>query len=274
MEIRNGEDVYFVGKQVADAGVYRLYLCIQGETERQCLLQIASAVENNSGLDRAAYILGELKQRSEEIEEEYGRVKKDPKDLLNYHLGFPELVDSFICHQQGGRRMNILAFRHVEDASRMIPLTNITFKDRLRVDLRTSVWIMGKLLKLFVFTHGEGFSVGLATGNNILIEPDQHYVLFFDWSGAKIHSSVLPVEIRRQEISQAAQAVITVLGGKPETGAIPDDGDEAFGRYADFLHRLARGSESNAERAHFQFYQLVDSLWKRGYYPFTTKPLS
>ena len=273
MEVENGSSLYLVGKMVAESDKYRLYLCKQKESGRQCLLQIATTIEQNSGLDRAAYILKELKQRSDETEEAYARDKTDSKDLLNYDLGFPELIESFICSQQLGRRVNIIAFRNVDDVSKMIPISNINAKDRLRVDLRTSVWIMGKLLKLLVFTHNEGISVNFLTGKNVLIYPDQHYVLIFDWSGAQIHPEDVPFEIRQLEISRVAQAVIAVLGGDLATGIIPNDGDEAFGRYTDYLLRLARGNESKAERAHMQFYELVDTLWKRGFYPFTTTSL-
>lgn len=273
MEIVNGAKKYGLHGKVADTEGYRLYLCVEQATARQCLLQVAAEDKHNGALDRAAYILGELKRLSDELEEEYAQVKKDPKVMLNYDLGFPELLDSFICQEQGGRRINILAFKFVEDVSKMVPLTNIISKDRQRVDLRTSVWIMGKLLKLLVFTHSANISAGLLGGNNILIEPDQHYVQIFDWSSAKIHQDGLPVEIRCREISHAAQAVIAVLGGNYQTGVFPDDGDPGFARYTQYLLKLARGGETKVERAHAQFYELVDGLWKREFYPFAVKPL-
>lgn len=273
MYTRSNSYLYQIHAKVAEADKYRLYLCEQEGTGRQCLLQIANAIEHNGKLDRSAYLLGELKRHSDELEAEYADMKEDPKDMLNYDLGFPELMESFICQDQGGRRINILTFKNVEDASKTVPLSNITAKDRRRVDLRTSVWIMGKLLKLLVFIQSKKISVGLVTGNNILIEPDQHYVLIFDWSYAQIHMEDISFEMRRQEISQAAQVVITALGSDLASDVFPNDGDEAFDRYIDHLLRLARGSESNAKRAHSQFYELVDLLWKREYYPFTTKPL-
>lgn len=265
---------YSVGKRVGNTNKYRLYLCNEKGTEHQCLLQIATDATHNGALDRAAYILGELKRKSDELETEYATVKKDQEVFLNYDLGFPELVDSFICQEQGGRRINILAFRNVEGVNSMVPLINITAKDRRRVDLRTSAWIMGKLLKLLGFAHGCGISVNLMTANNILIEPDEHYVLIFDWSVARTHSEAVPAETRREEISQAAQAVITILGGNLETGVFPDDGEKGFKPYTEHLLRLARGCESNAERAHRSFYELIVSLWKREFYPFTTKLLN
>lgn len=273
MDIRNGPQLYHVGDKVADNDKYRLYLCIQEETGRQCLLQVATAVEHNGNLERATYILRELKRRSDELEAEYESVKKDPEMMLNYDLAFPELVDSFIYHEQGGRRINILAFRNVEDVSNMVPLINITSKDHLRIDLRTSAWIMGKLLKLLVFAHSEGISIDLVSGSNILIEPKEHYVLIFDWSDAQIYPGKIPMHIRNEEIAQAAQAVVIALGGDLETGAFPDDGKEAFKQYTDHLRRLAYRSEMNAGKAHGKFYELIDSLWKREYYPFTTKSL-
>jgi len=271
--LASGSHRYQVGNKVADAGSYRLYLCTQEETDRQCLLQIATEATGNGGLDRAAYLLQELARRAEEIEAEYAQVKSDPKDMLNYELGFPELVDSFVCPEQGGRRVNTLAFRFVEEISRMVPINNITERDRLRVDLKTSAWIMGKLLKLLVFTHGERILIRQMTGNNILIEPDEHYVVIFDLSQALTYQEEIPEDVRRQEIELAARSVIVVLGGDPVTGTFPDDGDDCFDQYTSHILRLASGGPSNAARAHAQFYQLIHEMGWHGFHPFTTLPL-
>lgn len=273
MVIESGSKRYQVGDQVADAGNYRLYLCTQQGMGYQSLLQIATDVVHNGALDRAAYILRELKRESNELEVEYEKVRKDPKVLLNYDLGFPQLEDSFICQEQGGRRINILTLRGIEDVSRMVPIRNITDKDQRRVDLRTSAWIMGKSLKLLVFAHSQGIAVRCVDGTNILIEPNEHYVVFFDWSDAQTHLGKVPTETQREEIANVAQAVIIVLGGDIEKSVIPNDGDKGHDQYTDFLFRLARDSESNAGRAHAQFYELIDELWDKGFYPFTTKPL-
>jgi serine/threonine protein kinase len=272
-EIKNGSYLYQVGKMVGETGFYRLYLCRSDRTERQCLLQIATSAEQNGELERAAYVLKELKRRAEELEQEYAKVKSEENVMLNYDLGFPELIDSFVCQEQGKRRINILAFKNVAKVGQLVPLTNITNKDHLRVDLRTSAWIMGKLLKLLVFAHSEGIAAGSLSGGNILIEPDQHYVLIFDWSAAQTSAREVPNDLKRQEISQAAQSVVTVLGGDLKTGVFPDDGEEVFGRYTEHILRLAQGKERITERAHAEFYKLVDSLWERKFYPFTTKPL-
>lgn len=270
-KIQHDSCVYRVDKKVGESQNSRLYICTQDGVQRQYLLQIAADVQHNVALQRAAFILTELARRAEELEAEYAAVKKNPAVFLNYNLGFPELVDSFVCPEQGNRQVNILAFRNVEDLANLVPLANITEKDRMRVDLKTSAWIMGKLLKVYDFAVSEGFSVD-PNINTILIESDQHYVLIFDWTGAEIHSGTVPAETRRKQISHAAQVVIMILGGDPKTGTFPEDTEEAS-QYTNYLLQLSHGGESNAKKAHTRFYEIVDSLWERKYHPFTSKPL-
>ncbi|MFA5069807.1 MAG: hypothetical protein WC528_00835 [Patescibacteria group bacterium] len=262
-------DNYVVGDQVADAGEYRLYLCKQEKTGRRCLLQIAAETSQNGPLSRSSYLLQELKRLADELEAEYEKVRTDPKVLLNYGLGFPELVDSFSCQPQGGRWINILAFRKIEDVTKMVPLRNITVRDRRRVDLRTSAWILGKSLKLLVFAHSQGIAVGRLDDANILIEPDQHYVVFYDWSKAHLYPENVPAEIAGTEISQVAKAIITLLGGDLERRLFPDNNE-----YTAFLLDLADENLREAKRAHAKFYELIDGLWRREFYPFTSFPLN
>ncbi len=268
MDIVQGKEFsYHVGSLVAKTGSFQFYLCEQVETGRSCFLQVALEVEKNGVLDRASYLLRELLDRSDKLEEEYAKVKEDPKDLLNYQLGFPELVETFLSSK--GFRVNILAIREVEQPQNMVPLARMVHKDRLRVDLRTSVWIMGKLLKILTFAHDQGIAIGQVSAGNIMIEPDQHYVVVFDWSAAQILTDEVPRATQQAEISQAAQAVILALGGKVGARFIPDDGEEGYDPYTNHLWRLAEGVESNAGKAHERFYGLVDGLWKREFYPFT-----
>lgn len=272
MEIESGTDCYEVGKQVLETDVFRLYLCVQESTGRKCLLQVAKEKDQNGALERVSYLLELLTSRSIELEEEYQTL--EPGKTLNYELGFPELVDSFIFHEEGDRRINVLAFRNVEEPSNLSPLVTFIEVDLLRVDLRTSAWMMGKLLKLLVFLHSEGIETKDLTEANVLIEPDQHYVVIFDWADAIIHSGGLSSEIARTEIMQAATTVITALGGDPKTGEFPHDDDEGFARYTEHLTRLARGETRNAARAHEEFYALVDELWEREFHQFTYFPRS
>lgn len=269
IQLVHGPSIYKIGKLVGQTDEYRLYTCKQEGRDSELLLQIAREAQFNGKLDRAAYVLRELSRRASEIEEEY--TKKFPGKQLNYDLAFPHLVNSFICPEQGRRRVNVLEFFNVEEVGKMVPLINIT-KDRLRVDLRTSAWIMGKLLKLLTFVHSEGICARLVTMNNVLIEPTKHYVLIFDWSQALTGlPDTIPPGERRRDIAAAALAVIAVLGGSPEAG-IPER-DEVNSKYIDFILALAKGRTTDAMKAHHDFYEIVDGLWPREYYQFTTKSL-
>lgn len=210
MEISNGDRTYQIDKLVGENEAYRLYTCIDASTGRECLLQIAADTTYNGRLSRNAYVLKELERASAKLEEEYAKVKEDPKVMLNYQLSFPELVDSFNSPEQSDRKINVLAFRCVESVGDVIPLINITERDGLRVDLRTSAWVMGKLLKIMGMARNEGIStVSVLSDDNILIVPNQHYVIIFDWSLAKTYqyAEAYSSEEKRIEISMAAKSV-------------------------------------------------------------------
>jgi len=277
MAVEDGRNRYEVGALVASSKKFELYLCKQVESGRECLFQIATEVANNGMLDRTAFILEELERKAAELEEEYAKVRTDPKMFINYDLGFPELVDSFVCEEwktnkSGLLQVNILGFRGIERINQLAPIRNIVVKDHRRIDLRTSAWIMGKSLKILDFAHSLGISVGRIDATNILIEADQHRVVFFDWSDAQLYpkSEIIPSEIRRREISETARAIIFILGGNLETREFPGEIDEQFKPYIEYLWQLADEKQRDAKEAYTQFYKLVDELWERVFYPFTT----
>ena len=273
MQVTNGDTRYHVGKLVAEAENYCFYLCHRDGDDKDLLLQIASEPVNNGVLDRYAFILDKMARRASAVEEEFAKTKGDSKTVLNYDLGFPEVVESFICPEQDGRRVNILSFRLVDDVHKMVPISNITERNHFRVDIRTSAWILGKTLKMLTFAHSEGVTIGLLDGNNILIEPERHYVVLFDWSFAQVFTGVIPEDIQKGEVSWATKSVITVLGGDPVTGVIPDDGDKDFVAYTQYLLHLSSGAERSAKVAHQQFYELLKQLGWKGFHPFTTHKL-
>lgn len=271
MIIEHGSKQYHVRDRVYQNSEYRLYICSQSESGFENLLQIATDTGHNGDLDRSVYFLNSLLYLAEEVEEEYAKVKINPKEMLNYHLGFPEVVDTFVSAKQGERRVNILGFRNVSDVRTMVPLYNIVHKDNRRVDLKTSIWIMGKLLKILTFIHGADISIGNVSLENILIEPDKHYVVVFNWAKAQKCSDVLSRQVVEEEIQHAAICVLKVLGGMGADD-IPDDGSQQYLPYISHLHALACAGNRSAEAAHREFYEFVDSLWPRGFQPFTTLP--
>lgn len=236
------------------------------------ILKIAATVADNNLLDREAMLLRMMRNEAARLEEEYAKVKKNPLHMLRYEFCFPDLADSFIAEDQEGRRINILRFHLVGDLGHLVPIEHISERDKVRIDPKTSAWMLGKTLKGLVFAHSENIAIENLE-ENILIERGDHYVILFDWSAAVIYPGGIPQETARGEIARAAQKVIVALGGNSETWQIPADPQDADGSYTRYLHYLADGNEYDASRAHTRFYEIVRSLWPhRGFWPFTSYP--
>lgn len=270
--ITNEARQYRVGEKVAVTASFRAYLCEEVESGRRCLLQIASDVSCNGDLERAAFVLRQLRRVADEFEELNAQKFPDGRPL-SYERLFPEVVDSFVPDNQGARRVNILAFAEVEDVTLLVPMSNLLDRDHQRISLTSSAWVLGRLLKLLAFAHDEGVAVRALGGSNILLEPDRHFALVFDWSSAQLHDSI-PSRVRRSEIASAASAVFRSIGGNVETGEYPyQDIVPSEIRYIEYVWQLATRPPSNALKVHHQFYELVDELWGRSFRPFTTMPL-
>ena len=260
--------LYGVVKPLGITDEFNTHLCKLPDG-REGILKIASIVEHNGVLDREAYRLNLLKEEADAVEKEYAE-RMHGKQPLNYHFYFPKVEESFVSGDQGGRRVIILSFSDISAAvGELTPLSHLTSYDHLRVDPRSSAWILGKLLKLLVFTHSLGISIGRLSGDNILINHEQHYVSLFDWGGAE-DLGKMTTEVACKEISQITREVILALGGDPETGKIPEDDQLADSRYQEFLIKLLLKNDGNAQKAHKEFYELIRSLWPSAFHPFTT----
>lgn len=273
--VRGLKGNYQVLKKIGVSEDFTVYQCSL-EDGRSALLKIASAIEYNSVLDREAFLLDFLRERAESVEKEFveSGLAKDTK--LNNHFCFPEMVESFIAADQGNRRVNILGFFDIaEKLSDLVPLTHLRSRDKVLIDARTSVWILGKLLKFFVFTHNQGVAINNLSGGNILINRDHHFVAIFDWTEAEIFpADKISHEISSAEIKQVAEEVIHALGGISEDDYTPREKEQPQVKYELFLARLLSGKHSYAIRAHQEFYKLVDQLWPREFYPFTAHPVT
>jgi hypothetical protein len=263
---KNG--TYGVGSLVAQNNSFRLQKCWD-DSDREMLFQIAVDASHNAALARSSWALKKLKESSDKTEAHY---QKKHKGALNYDLGFPELTDSFVFEGQGSRQVNILRFREVLELEKVSPLVKI-WKGGLRIDLPTSAWILGKLLKTISFAADNRIQIKDLSGNNVLIHADQHYVIIFDWSDIVIHDSFVPASIIKEEIKQAAKLVIKALGGDLDLARVND----ADLPYTKLLQSFATEGMSDLHKAHATFYDVVDSLckspdstWKNGFHEFTT----
>ena len=234
------------------------------------MFKIAATVGYNGVLDREAYVLETMKEGAIAIEEKY-KIKTEGKNSpLNNHFFFPKLVETFIADDQDKRRVSILSFLHIaEKLPQLMPLSFLS-RDKVRVDPKTSAWILGKLLKLLVFTHGQGIIIGEISAENILIEKNEHYVCIFNWTEAIVTGEEISGKTASEEISQVAKIAISILGGSKD-GTLPKDEQLANDQYENFLKHLLSGKVDDAYEAHQKFYELIRSIWPRGYHEFTTK---
>jgi hypothetical protein len=263
---------YVVNERIAETEKFTAYSCIQeGANNNGYILKIAKEARYNSILDREAYILNLLFNESQKQEEAFQKANPKTELKMNYHFTFPKLIETFISKEQDSRRILILDLGHVATKlSDLTPLINLERKEGVRVDQRSSAWIMGKTLKALVFAHSTGIIVNDLSRNNILIQKGEHLVTLFDWSSAKITDSIKIEE--SEEIARLARTIIRALGGDLKSGRIPED-TGSLQEYNNLIKKFAIGKGGSAKKAHKEFYNLVNKLWPREYYAFTTHAL-
>jgi len=242
---------------------YHLRKCFDDENN-EYILQIATDMSKNTDVANNAYILAILKSLINDI---------DNKGNYGYKYSIPTIIESTIVESEGFRQLNILKFENVENISDLIPLVKL-LKKSLRVDLRTSAWIFGKLLKIIDFAHSNNIENNNINCNNILIEPNKHYVILFDWSKATIHeNSRISNKTVSNHIKLAAQTIINALGG--DLDKVHESNEDI--KLIKYIQYLADHGETTAKEAHKKFYKIVDALcnnpkstWKPGFHNFTT----
>lgn len=270
--ISNGKRSYEVGDKLAEAKACRIYLC-KDNAGRQLLLIIAKTVGQNGYASRAAYILKLLAEKSDFYEAEYSQQPEPKGAKVHYDWLFPELVDNFVCQEQGGRQVNILALRDVE-VSKVFPLAKLHEREE-RVDLKTSAWIIGRLLKLLTFAHEQGVFVKNLTEHDILIGPERHNMTLLLWDEAELFEGKVPADTSRQDITSAAKLALRILGCDGEgnyshSGYAEDEGGEYFKEYLELIRDMAAGKRQTAYMAFKEFYELIKQTWGRQYHPWKT----
>ncbi|GHU09701.1 hypothetical protein FACS189431_8170 [Alphaproteobacteria bacterium] len=266
MRLVLGENEYDVGNQVAIMEKYIVYLCSDAEG-KLLFLQIAreNCVEHNSALDKSAYMLRKLKEQSNELEELYA--KEHPGETVGYDRMFPEVVQSERSGEDRGCRVNILSIKldpkDTVDIDKMVPLKKL-LDEGMRVDEQTSVWIMGRLLKLLSFIHERDMTIDIKPDNVLLAGPEQyHNVVLFDWLDLVLGAA----GNWRDSIKAAAKVTLAALGVKD--GWKPSD---SHPEYLNFLSELARGNTdgyADSLEIHHDFYEIVKDIWGIQYHPMT-----
>lgn len=262
MNVKCGDHIYNVGRLIAETQTYCLYIC--RENKNTFLLQVAKDIELNGKIEKAAYILSQLTERSNYYEIEYA--KDNPGKKLNYDRLFPIIVNTFIVPDESCRKASVLALKDFESVEKTVPLSNLINKDNLKISLESSAWIMGRLLKLFTLVHDCGFSINISN-DNILIEPKNHYLSILDWTSADTFVDETPSEKCRENIISAASAVLRCTADYNKEALADNTKD-----YIKYLQLLSRDGRKSAEIAHSEFYEITHRAFGQKFYPFHTFP--
>lgn len=269
--IRSPTTTYGIERQIAKTEAFTVYLVIDEADGAWYMLKIAPDQTDNVRFEREVLAL-------RDIWAEVERIRATEPSLTvgggyRYEKCFPRIHESFLFTEQGSRRINILAIPAAEVVTDLVPLEQWRTRERVRLDPKSSAWLMGRLLKIFTLTHPIGVSVGQITGGNILVNPIKHRAFFFDWTEAHQYNPYVPPEKVGEEIAQAARQIFVALGGDLRKRALPPSDQLVDTRYAELLLRFMSGTERDPDKASIRFYQLIRELWEPEFHPFTTIPI-
>lgn len=269
--IRSPTASYALMKPLGRTSTYGVYLVTDTADGSWYMLKVSVDAFGNGRLDREALIL-------KDIQAEVERLRSTEKPgasggALRYEKCFPRLRESFLFKEQGNRRVNIIEIPDTETVGSLVPIEQWRTRERVRIDPKSSAWIMGRLLKIFTLTHPIGISVGKINGGNILVNPEKHRAIFFDWTEAHQYEQFVPLKKVGEEIAQAATQVFLALGGNTSTGMLPESDQLPDNRYAELLREFMSGTLRDPDVAAQRFYKLIREMWDKEFHPFTTIPL-
>lgn len=249
MELRG----YEVGSQIGESTRCRLYL--GDNATEQVIIKVAKTFEDGDFLAEEANWFSAVKAFTKQV-----AIMQDELGEANAHYDwlFAELVASFLEPTQGDRRINMFRFTDVELGD-LIPLPKL--REKTQIDARTSVWILGRLLKMYGFYElmsdlGDNPILRYAnfSPSDFLIGPKNHRLICYHHSG---HTTDV---FATDYVKPIVQFILDWM-------AVEDDASERS--YIELLQNLATKGRVTFEEAHTELYELVKELWGVQYHPFT-----
>ena len=255
MRVRNIE----VGSRIGEASKFRIYLGTMDD-EQPVILKVAKTFEDGDILAEEAGKFNILRS----FEEQVAKLEADQGGSnSHYDWLFANLLSSFMESTQGDRRINVFATPDI-DLGKLIPLTKLHAE--VEIDTRTSIWILGRLLKFYGFfellaADGENpiIRYPIFSPDDYLIGPERHRLIYYNFSGDM-------ADVVAYDFVKAISRFIlnwVVVGDDP-----------AEQEYLELLKDLSESGRDSFEEAHGDLYRLVERLWGIQYYPFTYRDRS
>jgi len=244
-------------------------------------MKISANVDCNSAIDHEYQTLQYLHQKA--LENDNLAIKAGQKNPF-YEAFFPNPLE--IIDIPDGRKAIFIGFDpSIQEYKQLSPLS-VILRNR-RVDLQTTMWILGKLIKLLVFVHEEGYANLFVDPSNVLIEPNLHAVFVLDWSYSRGDQKFCSSDIHTD--LQAAAKLAWLISGGTNDSPPPHDSDilsqKGHDEFVEFIHdlNLAYNARSCWSLLYQEPHGLAHRLWpkeelpngknKRVFHPFRTYDL-
>ncbi len=244
---------YEVGNLIGEAPKFRIYL--GHDDGKNVVIKVAKTFEDGDLLIEEASWFNVLRAFIAQV-----AAMQEELDQIDAHYDwlFANLTSSFLEPTQQDRRINVLEVIDV-DFNKLIPLSKL--RSQTEIDARSSVWILGRFLKIYNF-----YELLAASGDNPIVQyanfspgdylvgPERHRLIYYNHSGAT--ADVI-----------ANTYVMTIAKFMLEWTAVEDDPAEQ--KYYQLLSNFAAHGRATCKEAHTELYQLVNELWGIQYHPFT-----
>lgn len=270
------------------------YIFFESETVQKIrtVVDAANKVKSERGEGEYVEIDYDAPPTRQELEEVDRQRQQLLRRRLNYDQLFPRVLDSFICNPQGHRQVNILELTSV-DLSQVMLLEQILQKQQ-RTSLKTSAWIVQRMLRLFAFTREAQLTVNFET-NRFLIGPQGQHLVMMDWENTRKLGSQEwnDGNLNLARIGECGLKLINATFDE-QGWQYPYELAEQEKPYLDFLYQLAtlrkrlyyydnefayvydgywRRRCGDTRYAHTVFDQLVKEIWGNAEAEFLTLPI-
>ncbi len=210
----------------------------------------------------------------------------DENPGVNYLELFPIVVERLTWQDQWSEKLNrsVMILETVPDPEGLMTLEQIVQRG-YRVDLKTSAWIMSKLLKLVLFYRYHRLRLG-----GFLIGPVTHDLVYLDWSQSWASENA-EVATMWQNVREAAYITLTLLDARKDRSGeavkyiYPYEATHKEQEYVKLLSLMATLNDEFRYQVrltydvHRIFYEAVEEAWGKEsrpeglrFYPFKTLP--
>lgn len=236
---------------IGQSSKFRVYLGHRDDGQK-VIVKIAKTFDNNNILAKDAKVFNSLKAFESHL--------RDLSDQhnVNYNLLFAQLLSSSMEPSQDDRRINVFLLPEI-DLDTVMPLAKLSAQ--MEIDARSSVWIIGRLLKFYgIFelmktaNDADACNYPIFNSGDYFIGPEVHRLIYYNVS---------------DEITDAyATDIIKMISKYMLSWMVFDDTVENQ-KYANLLEDFSKYGRDTASKAHKDLYDLVREVWGIHYYPFT-----